>query len=111
RGGLLRHACLEADVPGEIGGVAGGLQDVAKDHLVDLAGRDLGPLERALRRDHAEVGSGNVSQRAAVGAERGARSIHDHDVPHSYQPPCSTALAIPLAISIVPPLFTSTPLM
>ena len=43
RGGLDREPGPKADVAGEVGGVGGGLEDVAEDHVVHLGGRDPGP--------------------------------------------------------------------
>ncbi len=98
-GGLLRHAGREADVPREVHGVAARLEDVAEDDLVDLVGRDLRALERALRGDDAEVGGGGVAQRAAVGAEGGARAAQDDDVFHAFIVPPASRTARTMAFS------------
>src|SRR4029078_10092279 len=52
------------DLPGT------GLQDLTHDHVLDLVGRDAGLLEGALDRDAAQVGAGEVLERAEQPAHR-----------------------------------------
>ena len=53
------------------------VQHLAHDHVVDLVRAARRPLERALDRDAAEVGAGEVLERAEQAAHRGAGSGDD----------------------------------
>ena len=71
-----RDAALDRGLAG--GDLAGaGLDDLAHDHVVDLVGRDAGALERGLDRDAAEVGGGEVLERAEQPAHRGTGTRDD----------------------------------
>ena len=76
RGHVHRDAALDRGLAG--GDLAGaGLEHLAHDHVLDLVGRDARALERGLDRDAAEVGGGEVLERAEQPAHRGARSGDD----------------------------------
>jgi hypothetical protein len=69
-------AALDRGLPrGDLTGT--GLDHLAHDHVVDLVGRDAGPLERGLDRDPAEVGGREVLERAEQAAHGGARTRDD----------------------------------
>ena len=69
----------EADVAREVGGVGRGLEDVAEDDVPDGGGVDAGPVEGGPAADDAEVGSGEVLEGAAEGAEAGAHAGEEDD--------------------------------
>src|SRR5512135_646105 len=53
--------------------------DITHHHRVDLVGREARALEHFANRRGAERGRWGVLQRAAVGADRGAHGIAEHD--------------------------------
>ena len=63
-----------------------GLQHLAHDHVLDLAGLEPGPLERGLDRDRAELGRLVGSQAAAELSERRAGSGNDDGSGHWQEP-------------------------
>src|SRR5205085_2960529 len=63
---------LEPDVPRQVDGVRAGLHDVAEDHVVDVLRLDPRGSDGRLGGVHAQVGGGNVLERASVRAERRA---------------------------------------
>ena len=80
---LIVSAGTVIGMPGLGRGLAGGdlagagLQHLAHDHVVDLVRGDAGLLEGALDGDAAEVGAGEVLERAEQPAHRGAGSGDD----------------------------------
>ncbi len=64
---------------GEVGGVGGGLEDVAEDDVADGGGLDAGPVERGPAGEYAELGGGEVFEGAAEGAEAGAHAGEKDD--------------------------------
>ena len=60
-----------------------GLDDLAHDHVVDLVAGDAGPLQGGLDGDAAEVGGGEVLQRAEQPAHRGAGAADDDGAGHA----------------------------
>ena len=74
-----RHAGLEGDHAGDVGGV-GGLDDAAENDLIDLIGAQSGTAHRFDRRDTAEFLSGNGRQGAVGLGERRAGAFENSDV-------------------------------
>ena len=53
---------------------------VAVDQVIDILGRDAGPLQARLYRMHSQSGQGRVAQRLAKVAQRRARAGTEDDV-------------------------------
>ena len=70
------HAGLDGHLAGGVLALGGG-QDAAEHHLVHLLGLHVGPRQRLLDHDGAQVGGGGVLQASAKGAHRGAAAA-DH---------------------------------
>jgi hypothetical protein len=79
RWGLDRRAGPEPDVAGEVDGVSRGLENVAEDDVIHGLGFHAAPAQRALRGNHAQVGSGEVFQGSAETAKAGARAGQKDD--------------------------------
>src|ERR1041385_7596553 len=76
---LIDSAPAERHVPRDVCRVRRGLHRVAHDDVVHVRGGNAGPLDRRLRRDGAEVGGGELLERAAEGAEPGADAGEEDD--------------------------------
>ena len=70
------HAGLDGHLAGGVLALGGG-QDAAEHHLVHLLGLHVGPRQRLLDHDGAQIGGGGVLQASAKGAHRGAAAA-DH---------------------------------
>src|SRR5215831_12301915 len=55
---------------------------MAEDHLIDLLGRELRPLDRLADRNGAELGGGLLGERPTERRNRGTRSAHDDCLGH-----------------------------
>ncbi len=77
-----RHgdAGFQTYVPGEINRVIRGLQNIAKDNMVDVFGFDAGLCNSGFGGVYTEIGGGNVAQSAAKRAERRAHAAEKNDV-------------------------------
>jgi hypothetical protein len=64
---------------GEVGRVGGGLEHVAKHHMVHLGGLHAGSREGSLGGDCAEIGGGQLLQRTAESAETGTNAGKEYD--------------------------------
>ena len=81
----LRQTGLEADHPGDVGGMSR-LRDVAEDDLVDELAVDAIAGQQLLDHDRAKIVRGDISQCAAGLAERRADTIQDGDSRAAYDP-------------------------
>ena len=56
----------------EINRIAGGVENVAEDGLIDVIGGDAGAIDRVFGCENGKIDGGRVLELAAEGAERGA---------------------------------------
>ena len=87
RGGLIRHAGIDGRGTREIHVARLGVDDMAVDHVADLARLDAGALHRRLRGMGRQRDRRSASKAPAEGADRGARAVEYHDVRHGVPPP------------------------
>ena len=80
-GPVLRYPRAQGDVPGEMDGVRRGLQSVAEEGVIHPVRRDSRRLHGRHAAHHAEVGRGEVLQRAPERAESRALAREKHDIP------------------------------
>src|SRR6202042_873536 len=79
---LLGDPGADADDPGHVHVLGGGVDDVAKHHLVDLVGLNARALDRHARDGGPELGWRDVPQAASEGADRGPGRRSDHNASH-----------------------------
>jgi hypothetical protein len=70
----------QPDVARQVDGVGRGLQRVAEHHVADVGGRHAGFFQRALRREHPQVGGGEVLEGSAEGPHSRALGREEDDV-------------------------------
>src|ERR1700730_15255292 len=79
RRGFLATSRLECDVTGEVDGIAGRVEDVAEDRLIDIGRSDSRALDGNLRGVNGKVDGGETFQLSPEGAERRSnRGKKDH---------------------------------
>ena len=81
-GHVHRHAAGDRRLPrGDL--AAARLQHLTHDHVVDLLGREAGPLDRAANRDPAELRRRNRRQTTVESTHRGACPGHENRRNHA----------------------------
>src|SRR5438132_8607339 len=77
---FLRQAGFESDVTRTVDRVAGRLQRISDDHMVDLFRRDVAAQQRFLRCDHSQIDGADVAEMTVVFGHWGAGAVDDDNL-------------------------------
>ena len=86
RGDFFRNPRFQTHVTRAVNRVAGCLQRIPHNDMIDLLGRHAAARERFLRRDDAEIDRADFGEMTVVLGHRSSCAVEDYDVFHDCTP-------------------------